>query len=73
MSTDSTIMLRRNFKHTLRDPTAVFNAVLMPVVIMFMFVYMLGDAFNVGVDYVDCLRKWPRGRATFRAKPGLRS
>ena len=25
----------------------------MPVVIMLMFVYMLGDAFNVGVDYVD--------------------
>lgn len=53
MSTDSTIMLRRNFKHIARNPTAVFNAVLMPVVIMLMFVYMLGDAFNVGVDYVD--------------------
>jgi len=53
MSTDSTIMLRRNFKHIARNPTSVFNAVLMPVVIMLMFVYMLGDAFNVGVDYVD--------------------
>ncbi len=53
MSTDPTIMLRRNFKHIARNPTAVFNAVLMPVVIMLMFVYMLGDAFNVGVDYVD--------------------
>ena len=31
----------------------VFNAVLMPVVVMLMFVYMLGDAFSVGVDYVD--------------------
>jgi ABC-2 type transport system permease protein len=46
-------MLRRNFKHIARNPTSVFNAVLMPVIVMLMFVYMLGDAFNVGVDYVD--------------------
>ena len=50
---DSAIMLRRNFKHIARNPTTVFNAVLMPVVVMLMFVYMLGDAFSVGVDYVD--------------------
>jgi ABC-2 type transport system permease protein len=49
----STVMLRRNFKHIARNPTSVFNAILMPVVMMLMFVYMLGDAFNVGVDYVD--------------------
>ncbi|MEV5967333.1 ABC transporter permease [Kribbella sp. NPDC051952] len=49
----SMVMLRRNFKHITRNPTSVFNAVLMPVVVMLMFVYMLGDAFNVGVDYVD--------------------
>jgi ABC-2 type transport system permease protein len=53
MSTDSAIMLRRNFKQTLRNPTAVFNAVLLPIVIMLMFVYVIGGAFNVGVDYVD--------------------
>ena len=46
-------MLRRNFKHIARNPTSVFNAVLMPIVIMLMFVYMFGDAFNVGVDYID--------------------
>jgi ABC-2 type transport system permease protein len=49
----SAVMLRRNFKHIARNPTSVFNAVLMPIVIMLMFVYMLGDAFDVGVDYVD--------------------
>lgn len=49
----SMVMLRRNFKHLARNPTSVFNAVLMPLVMMLMFVYMLGDAFNVGVDYVD--------------------
>jgi ABC-2 type transport system permease protein len=53
MSTDSAIMLRRNFKHTLRNPTAVFNAVLLPIVIMLMFVCVIGGAFNVGVDYID--------------------
>lgn len=49
----STVMFRRNFKHITRNPTSVFNAVLMPIVIMLMFVYMMGDAFDVGVDYID--------------------
>ena len=53
MSTDALIMLRRNFKHTTRNPVTVFNAVLLPVVIMLMFVYILGNAFNVGVKYID--------------------
>ncbi|MET8993736.1 ABC transporter permease [Amycolatopsis sp. Hca4] len=53
MKSHSTVMLRRNFKHIARNPMSVFNAILMPVVIMLMFVYMFGDAFNVGVDYVD--------------------
>jgi ABC-2 type transport system permease protein len=49
----SMVMLRRNFKHIARNPTTVFNAVLFPVVLLWMFVYVLGDAFNVGVHYVD--------------------
>jgi ABC-2 type transport system permease protein len=49
----SMVMLRRDFKHIARNPTAVFNAVLMPVVLMLMFVYVFGDAFHVGVDYID--------------------
>src|ERR1043165_10278749 len=53
MNADSAIMLRRNFKHTLRNPVTVINAVLLPVVIMLMFVYMLGNAFSVGVKYID--------------------
>jgi len=53
MKSHSIVMLRRNFKHITRNPMSVFNAILMPVVIMLMFVYMFGDAFNVGVDYVD--------------------
>ena len=51
--TDSRIMLRRNFKHILRNPITIFNAVLMPVVIMLMFVYVFGNAFNVGEHYIE--------------------
>src|SRR6266508_3730796 len=53
MKSHSMVMLRRDFKHIARNPTSVFNAVLMSVLMMFMFVYMLGDAFSVCVDYVD--------------------
>jgi ABC-2 type transport system permease protein len=49
----SMVMLRRNFKHIARNPTSVFNAVLMPIVILLLFVYVYGEAFNVGVDYID--------------------
>ncbi|MFE7853270.1 ABC transporter permease [Streptomyces sp. NPDC057403] len=50
---DSAIMLRRNVKHTLRNPTTVFNAVLFPIVIMLMFVKVFGGAFAVGEKYID--------------------
>ena len=50
---DSLIMLRRNFKHTRRNPVTVFNAVLLPVVILVMFVNILGNAFSVGGTYID--------------------
>ena len=53
MSTDALIMLNRNVKHTLRNPVTVFNAVLLPIVIMLMFVYLLGGAFSVGEKYID--------------------
>src|SRR5215469_2965997 len=50
---DSMTMLRRNFKHTVRNPVAVFNAVLFPIVLLLMFVYVIGGAFKVGVKYID--------------------
>jgi ABC-2 type transport system permease protein len=50
---DSAIMLKRNFKHTIRNPISVFNAILFPVILMLMFVYVLGGAFSVGEHYVD--------------------
>ncbi|MBP2324871.1 ABC-2 type transport system permease protein [Kibdelosporangium banguiense] len=53
MSTASAIMLRRNFKHTVRNPVTLFNAIFMPIIMMLIFVYVFGDAFSVGTDYID--------------------
>jgi ABC-2 type transport system permease protein len=50
---NSTTMLRRNVKHTVRNPVAVFNAVLFPIVILLMFVYVIGGAFDIGGNYID--------------------
>ncbi|GIF04590.1 ABC transporter permease [Actinoplanes siamensis] len=50
---DSAVMLRRNLKHTLRNPTTVFNAILFPIVIMLMFVKVFGGAFSVGSSYIN--------------------
>jgi ABC-2 type transport system permease protein len=50
---DSAIMLRRNFKHSVRNPVTVFNAVLFPIVMMLMFVYVFGGAFKVPGSYID--------------------
>ena len=50
---DSQIMLRRNLTHIRRNPVTIFNAALMPVVIMLLFVYVLGNAFSVGEHYIQ--------------------
>lgn len=50
---NSTTMLGRNFKHTIRNPVAVFNAVLFPIVIMLMFVFVIGGAFDIAGNYID--------------------
>lgn len=50
---DATTMLGRNFKHTIRNPTAVFNAILFPIVLMLMFVFVIGGAFDIGGNYID--------------------
>ena len=51
--TDSRIMMRRNLKHIIRNPVTIFNAALMPVVLMLLLVYVFGNAFNVGEHYVE--------------------
>jgi ABC-2 type transport system permease protein len=51
--TDARTMMRRNLKHIARNPVTIFNGALMPVVIMLLFVYVLGGAFNVGEHYIQ--------------------
>ena len=50
---DSRIMMRRNVKHILRNPITIFNAAVMPIVLMLLLVYVFGNAFNVGEHYVE--------------------
>ncbi|MFI6325040.1 ABC transporter permease [Nonomuraea sp. NPDC050556] len=50
---DSATMLRRNFRHTMRNPITLINAILVPIFLIFLMVYVLGDAFSVGVNYAD--------------------
>ncbi|WP_393172264.1 ABC transporter permease [Nonomuraea marmarensis] len=46
-------MVRRNLRHTMRNPLALFNAIIVPIFVVFLMVYVLGGAFSVGTDYVD--------------------
>ncbi|MFG1708074.1 ABC transporter permease [Nonomuraea sp. M3C6] len=50
---DSATMVRRNLRHTMRNPLALFNAIIVPIFVVFLMVYVLGGAFSVGTDYVD--------------------
>jgi len=50
---DARVMLRRNFRHIVRNPVTIFNGALMPVVIMLLFVYVIGGAFSVGERYIQ--------------------
>ncbi|NUR63717.1 MAG: ABC transporter permease [Catenulispora sp.] len=49
---DAVIMLRRNVKHSVRNPVTVFNAILFPIIMMLMFVYVFGGAIRTGGDYL---------------------
>jgi ABC-2 type transport system permease protein len=50
---DSATMLRRNIRHTVRNPVTLFNGIVMPLFVMLLLVYVLGGAFDIGVRYVD--------------------
>ncbi|MPZ81581.1 MAG: hypothetical protein GEV28_14740 [Actinophytocola sp.] len=50
---DSLTMLRRNARHTRRNPAVLFVALTFPVITLLMFVYVFGGAFAVGTEYVD--------------------
>lgn len=50
---DSRVMITRSVRRSLRDPEAFFTALMLPVILMLMFVYVFGGAMNTGVDYVN--------------------
>ena len=50
---NATTMLGRNVKHTVRNPVTVFNSVLLPVVMLLMFVFVIGGAFDISGNYID--------------------
>jgi ABC-2 type transport system permease protein len=49
---DSATMLRRNLRHTLRNPSTLFGTLMFPIIMLLIFVYIFGGAFNVGTKYI---------------------
>jgi ABC-2 type transport system permease protein len=50
---DSRVMVGRCVRRSLRNPEAFFTALILPVVLMLLFVYVFGGALRTGVRYVD--------------------
>ncbi len=50
---NATTMLGRNFKHTVRNPITIFNSILLPVVMLLMFTFVIGGAFDISGNYID--------------------
>jgi ABC-2 type transport system permease protein len=50
---DSRVMTIRCVRRSLRDPEAFFTALLLPVILMLLFVYVFGGAFDGSGPYVD--------------------
>src|SRR5215469_3730650 len=49
---DSATMLRRDFRHSLRNLTMTLSGLLTPIVMMLLFVYILGGAIGAGLGNV---------------------
>ena len=50
---DSQVMIARNVRRSLRDPEAFFTALMLPVILMLLFVYVFGGAMRTSGKYVD--------------------
>ena len=46
---DTSVMIARSLRRSLRDPEAFITALALPVILMLLFVYVFGGAFNAGV------------------------
>ena len=51
--TDSLTFVGRSLRHSVRSIDALITAIMLPVAIMLMFVYVFGGAIDVGGHYVD--------------------
>jgi ABC-2 type transport system permease protein len=47
---DTQVMVARSLRRSVRDPEAFITALALPVILMLLFVYVFGGAFNAGVD-----------------------
>jgi ABC-2 type transport system permease protein len=50
---DTRVMVRRSVRRSMRDPEAFFTALVLPVILMLLFVYVFGGALRTGTSYVD--------------------
>ncbi len=50
---DSRVMVGRCLRRSLRNPEAFFTALMLPIILMLLFVYVFGGAINTGGKYVD--------------------
>jgi ABC-2 type transport system permease protein len=50
---DSRVMITRCLRRSRRDPEAFFTALMLPIVLMLLFVYVFGGALRTGGAYVD--------------------
>src|SRR6202046_4626541 len=53
LMSDSLIMAGRSLRLSVRSPEALLTALLLPVMLMLVFVYLFGGAVNIGTAYVD--------------------
>jgi ABC-2 type transport system permease protein len=50
---DSRVMIRRCLRRSRRDPEAFFTALMLPIILMLLFVYVFGGALRTGGTYVN--------------------
>jgi ABC-2 type transport system permease protein len=52
---DTQVMIARSLRRSIRDPEAFITALALPVILMLLFVYVFGGAFNAGVHTVGAV------------------
>jgi ABC-2 type transport system permease protein len=50
---DTSVMITRSMRRSLRDPEAFFTALMLPIILMLLFVYIFGGDLNTGGKYVN--------------------